>query len=48
MAGFLQGLVESDGGESENKSIESRQAVSILGRGSEVFETGLEAAEGNR
>jgi hypothetical protein len=34
-------------GESENKSIGSRRAVSLLGGGSEVFETGLEMSEGN-
>jgi hypothetical protein len=47
MAGFLRGVVESDRRESENESIGSRRALSVLGRGSEVFGAGLEAAEGN-
>jgi len=46
-ARFLRDPVESDRGESGNESIESRRVASVLGRGSEVFETGLETAEGN-
>jgi hypothetical protein len=47
MAGFLRGVVKIDREESENESIGSRRAVSVLGRGSEVFEMGLETPEGN-
>ena len=42
MAGFLRGVVESERGENGNESIGSRRVASVLGRGSEVFETGLE------
>ena len=47
MARFLQGVVESNRGESENKSVGSRRTISALGRGSEVFKTRLETSEGN-
>lgn len=42
MAGFLRSVVESDRGENGNESIGSRRVASVLGRGSEVLETGLE------
>lgn len=40
-------MLESDRGETGNESIGPRRVASVLGRGSKVFETGLETTEGN-